>query len=341
MERRRNGRTGERTLSLYELDLDLSLTRDDFEAARARVAPHTYHTPLLTSRSLSEATGFDMRLKAEIFQRGGSYKVRGPTNLIGQLTDEEKARGVICSSAGNHSQGVAIAARQHGVKAVVCMAENATPSKIAATEGYGAEVILHGTIWDEANEKALELVEERGLTYIHPFDDPRLIAGQGTVGLEIMEDFPDVDVIVVPIGGGGLISGVSMAAKSINPDVRIIGVESSGAPAMKLSVEAGHQVTLDEVDSVIDGLRVKRIGYNTRSVAARFVDEIVTLPDQQIFEALLWLMERAKLVAEGAAAAPVGALLQGLVKAPAGTKVVAVLSGGNLDTEQLRGLSWN
>jgi threonine dehydratase len=328
-------------LSLYELDLDLSLTRDDFEAARARVAPHTYHTPLLTSRSLSEATGFDMRLKAEIFQRGGSYKVRGPTNLIGQLTDEEKARGVICSSAGNHSQGVAIAARQHGVKAVVCMAENATPSKIAATEGYGAEVILHGTIWDEANEKALELVEERGLTYIHPFDDPRLIAGQGTVGLEIMEDFPDVDVIVVPIGGGGLISGVSMAAKSINPDVRIIGVESSGAPAMKLSVEAGHQVTLDEVDSVIDGLRVKRIGYNTRSVAARFVDEIVTLPDQQIFEALLWLMERAKLVAEGAAAAPVGALLQGLVKAPAGAKVVAVLSGGNLDTEQLRGLSWN
>jgi threonine dehydratase len=341
MERRRNGRTGERTLSLYELDLDLSLTRDDFEAARARVAPHTYHTPLLTSRSLSEATGFDMRLKAEIFQRGGSYKVRGPTNLIGQLTDEEKARGVICSSAGNHSQGVAIAARQHGVKAVVCMAENATPSKIAATEGYGAEVILHGTIWDEANEKALELVEERGLTYIHPFDDPRLIAGQGTVGLEIMEDFPDVDVIVVPIGGGGLISGVSMAAKSINPDVRIIGVESSGAPAMKLSVEAGHQVTLDEVDCVIDGLRVKRIGYNTRSVAARFVDEIVTLPDQQIFEALLWLMERAKLVAEGAAAAPVGALLQGLVKAPAGAKVVAVLSGGNLDTEQLRGLNWN
>ena len=323
------------------MDLALSLTRDDFEAARARVAPHTYHTPLLTSRSLSEATGFDMRLKAELFQKGGSYKVRGPTNLIGQLTDEEKARGVICSSAGNHSQGVAIAARQHGVKAVVCMAENATPSKIAATEGYGAEVILHGTIWDEANEKALELVEERGLTYIHPFDDPRLIAGQGTVGLEIMEDFPGVDVIVVPIGGGGLISGVSMAAKSINPDVRIIGVESSGAPAMKLSVEAGHQVTLDEVDCVIDGLRVRRIGYNTRSVAARFVDEIVTLPDQQIFEALLWLMERAKLVAEGAAAAPVGALLQGLVKAPAGAKVVAVLSGGNLDTEQLRGLSWN
>jgi threonine dehydratase len=320
---------------------ELTLTREDFEQARARVAPHTYHTPLLTSRSLSEASGFDVRLKAELFQKGGSYKVRGPTNLIGQLTDEEKACGVICSSAGNHSQGVAIAARQYGVQAVVCMAENATPSKIAATEGYGAEVVLHGTIWDEANERALELVEERGLTYVHPFDDPRLIAGQGTVGLEIMEDFPDAEVIVVPIGGGGLISGVSMAAKSINPEIRVIGVESAGAPAMKLSVEAGHRITLDEVDCVIDGLTVKRVGENTRSVVSRFVDEIVTLPDEQIFEAVLWLMARAKLVAEGAAAAPVAALLQGLVKVPAGSKVVAVLSGGNLDVEQLRGRSWN
>ena len=218
---------------IYEIDPELTLTREDFERARERVAPHVYHTPLLTSRSLSEATGFDVRLKAELFQKGGSYKVRGPTNLIGLLTDEERGRGVICSSAGNHSQGVAIAARQYGVRAVVCMAENATPSKIAATEGYGAEVVLHGSIWDEANEKALELMEERGLTYIHPFDDPRLIAGQGTVGLEIMEDLPTAEVIVVPIGGGGLISGISMAVKSINPDVRVIGVESSGAPAMK------------------------------------------------------------------------------------------------------------
>jgi threonine dehydratase len=328
-------------MSLYEIDPDLVLTREDFERARKVVAPHVHHTPMLTSRSLSEATGFDIRLKAELFQKGGAYKVRGPTNLIGQLTAEEKARGVICSSAGNHSQGVAIAARQYGVHAVVCMAENATPSKIAATEGYGAEVILHGQIWDEANEKALELVEERGLTYVHPFDDPRLIAGQGTVGLEIMEDCPDVEVIVVPIGGGGLISGVSMAAKSVNPDVRIIGVESSGAPAMQKSVEAGHLVTLDQVDCIIDGLRVKTVGSNTRSVVSRFVEKVVTLPDEQIFEAVLWLMERAKLVAEGAAAAPVGALLQGLIDAEPGTKVVAVLSGGNLDVEQLRGLRWN
>jgi len=320
---------------------ELTLTREDFEQARARVAPHTYHTPMLTSRSLSEASGFDVRLKAEIFQKGGSYKVRGPTNLIGQLSDDEKARGVICSSAGNHSQGVAIAARQYGVQAVVCMAENATPSKIAATEGYGAEVVLHGSIWDEANEKALELVQERGLTYVHPFDDPRLIAGQGTVGLEIMEDFPDAEVVVVPIGGGGLISGVSMAVKSINPDIRVVGVESSGAPAMKLSVEAGHRITLKQVECAIDGLKVKRVGENTLSVVSRFVDEIVTLPDEQIFEAVPWLMARAKLVAEGAAAAPVAALLQGLVKVPAGAKVVVVLSGGNLDVEQLRGRSWN
>ena len=320
---------------------ELTLTRQDFEQARARVAPHTYHTPMLTSRSLSEATGFEVRLKAELFQKGGSYKVRGPTNLIAQLSDEERSRGVICSSAGNHSQGGAIAARQYGVQAVVCMAENATPSKIAATEGYGAQVVLHGNIWDEANERALELVEERGLTYVHPFDDPRLIAGQGTVGLEIMDDFPGAAIIVVPIGGGGLISGVSMAVKSINPDIRVIGVESSGAPAMKLSVEAGHRITLDEVHCVIAGLTVKRVGENTRSVVSRFVDDIVTLPDEQIFEAVLWLMARAKLVAEGAAAAPVAALLHDLIDAPPGSKVVAVLSGGNLDVEQLRGMRWN
>lgn len=320
---------------------ELTLSWEDFVRARENVAPHVYHTPLLTSRSLSEATGFDVRLKAEVFQKGGAYKVRGPMNKIALLSEEERGRGVICSSAGNHSQGVALAAAHYGVRAVVVMAENATPSKIAATEGYGATVILHGSIWDEANEKALELVAKEGLIYIHPFDDPDLIAGQGTVALEILEDFPEVELVVVPIGGGGLISGVSMALKSKRPDVRVVGVESSGAPAMKRSVEAGHCVTLDEVDCVIDGLRVKRVGEHTRSVVSRFVDEIVTLPDADIFDAVLWLMTRAKLVAEGAAAAPVGALLHGLIDAPPGTKVVSILSGGNLDVEQLRGLSWN
>ena len=322
-------------------DAELTLTGEDFAQARAFVAPYVHKTPLFTSRLLNEATGFDVRLKAELFQRGGSYKIRGPLNQIAHLSEEDRARGVICSSAGNHSQGVALAARQYGIPAVVVMAENATPTKIAATRAYGAEVVLHGTIWDEANEKALELVRERDLTYIHPFDDPQLIAGQGTVGLEIYEDYPDVEVAVVPIGGGGLISGVSMALKSLNPAIRIIGVESSGAPAMKRSVEAGQRVTLDEVNCIIDGLRVKRVGAHTLSVVRRFVDEIVTLPDERIFDAVLWLMSHMKLVAEGAAASTVGALLEGLVRASPDTRVVCVLSGGNLDVEKLRGMDWN
>ena len=221
------------------------------------------------------------------------------------------------------------------------MAENATPSKIAATRGYGAEVVLHGTIWDEANDKAKELVRDRGLTYIHPFDDLELIAGQGTLGLEIIRDWHDVDVVVVPIGGGGLISGVSMALKNIKPSVTVIGVESSGAPGMRDSVKAGAVVTLDRIDCIIDGLRVKRVGETTFEVVRRFVDEIVALPDDQIFDAMIWIMSHAKLVVEGAAAAPVAALLHGLIRAPKGSKVVCVLSGGNVNLDQLKGLRFN
>jgi len=319
----------------------ITLTPDDFRRARAVMGDRVVHTPLLTSRLLSEHTGFDVRLKAELFQKTGSYKIRGPLNKFTFLSDEEKRRGVVCSSAGNHAQGVALAAKLNGLHAVVVMAENATPSKIAATKAYGAEVVLHGTIWDEANDKARQLVEERGLTYIHPFDDPQLIMGQGTVGLEIHQDWPEVDVAIVPIGGGGLISGVSMALKGLNPKIRVIGVESSGAPGMKRSVEAGHVVTLDRVDCVIDGLRVRRVGEVTRSVVSRFVDEIVTLPDEQIFEAVVWTMAHCKLVVEGAAAAPVGALRQGLIKAPAGARVACVLSGGNVNLDQLKGMKWN
>jgi threonine dehydratase len=314
---------------------------DEFDAARARVSAHAYHTPLLTSRLLSERTGFDIRLKAEIFQRTGSYKIRGPLNKLPQLTDDQRRRGVICSSAGNHAQGVALAAKIHGVRAVVVMAENATPSKIAATRAYGAEVVLHGLIWDEANEKMKQLASEQGFTVIHPFDDLQLITGQGTLGLEIHDDFPEVDVVIVPIGGGGLISGVSMALKARNPRIRVIGVESSDGPAMKRSIEAGHVVTLDQIQCIIDGLRVKRVGENNFRIVRDYVDEIVTLPDAEIFEAMLWIMSRAKLVVEGAAAAPVAALLAGLVKAPAGSKVACVLSGGNVNLDQLRGLKWN
>jgi threonine dehydratase len=319
----------------------INLSPQVFQEARARVAPHVYHTPLLTSRLLSEQTGFDIRLKAEIFQRTGSYKIRGPLNKFAHLSEDQRRRGVICSSAGNHAQGVALAAKLNGMRAVVVMAENATPSKIDATRAYGAEVVLHGTIWDEANEKAIQLCEEHGLTYIHPFDDPQLIAGQGTLGLEIYEDFPDADVVVVPIGGGGLISGVAMALKGLNQKIRIIGVESSGAPAMKRSLEQGRLITLETVDCVIDGLKVKRVGEHTFEAVRQFVDEVVTLPDSEIFEALIWVMSHCKLVVEGAAAASVAAVLAGLVKAPVGSKVVCVLSGGNVNLQQLKGLKWN
>jgi threonine dehydratase len=319
----------------------ITISQADFEQARARVSAHAYHTPLLTSRLLNERTGFEVRLKAEMFQRGGSYKIRGPLNKLPQLSEEQKRRGVICSSAGNHAQGVAIAAAIYGIRAVVVMAGNATPSKIAATRGYGAEVVLHGSIWDEANAKMLELSERDGMTVIHPFDDLQLITGQGTLGLEVYDDYPQADIVIVPIGGGGLISGVSTALKGRNPKIRVIGVESSDGPAMKRSVEAGKVVTLDSIDTIIDGLRVKRVGENNFRIVRDYVDEIVTLPDAEIFDAMLWVMSHCKLVVEGAAAAPVGALLHGLIKAPAGSKVVCVLSGGNVNLDQLRGLKWN
>jgi threonine dehydratase len=318
----------------------LNLTLRDYEDARERIAPYIKRTPLLTSRQLSELTGFDVRLKAENFQTVGSYKIRGPLNKFAQMSDEEKRRGVVCSSAGNHAQGVALAARIYGIRAVVCMATNATPAKIAATKGYGAEVVLHGSIWDEANEKAKELVRDEGLTYVHPFDDAQLIAGQGTLGLEIVQDWPAVEAVVVPIGGGGLIAGVSMAVKAFNPKIKVIGVESSDGPAMKASLDAGSLQTID-CRTVIDGLRVRRAGELNFSVVQRYVDEIVTLPDREIFDAMLWVMERCKLVIEGAAAAPVAALMHGMVKMPAGSRVAAVLSGGNVNLDQLRTLTWN
>jgi len=295
----------------------------------------------MTSRLLSRQTGFDVRLKAEMFQRTGSYKIRGPLNKFTFLDERQKAHGVVCSSAGNHAQGVALAAQIHKIHAVVCMAENATPSKVQATVAYGAEVVLQGTIWDEADEVAQRLVKARGMTYVHPFDDPQLVAGQGTLGLEIWDDWPAVDVVVVPIGGGGLISGVALALKQKNPRIKIVGVESSGAPGMKRSVEAGHVVTLDEVDCIIDGLRVRKVGDFNFEVVRQYVDEIVTLPDDEIFKALVWVMHHCKIVVEGAAAAPVAAMLHNLIPAPPGSNVVAVLSGGNVNLDQIKGLRWN
>ena len=302
----------------------LTLGKADFDKAYEHVAPYVHRTPILASRTLSEVVGREVFLKAEMFQKVGSYKVRGPLNVLANMPAERKERGIICSSAGNHAQGVAFAARMHRIPATVVMAENASPGKVQATRDYGAEVILHGRIWDDAYERSLEIQEERGLVYVHPFDDPDLIAGQGTLGLELIEDLSDVDVVVVPIGGGGLISGVSMAVKAVKPGVRIIGVESSGAPAMKLSVEAGRRVRLDEVTCVVDGLVVKMVGENTLSVVSRFVDDIVLVSDEEIFETVVWLMERCKLVTEGAAAAPVCALRHGRVPLAQGAKVAEV-----------------
>jgi len=318
-----------------------AITNRQLDEAWQCVSPHVRRTPILTSRLLDEETGFRVALKAEMFQRTGAYKIRGALNKLRVLSPEQKQRGVICSSAGNHAQGVALAAALSGVRAVVVMAENATPSKIAATQAYGAQVILHGTIWDDANEEALRIVAEQGLAYVHPFDDQDLIAGQATLGREIVEQLRDVEVVLVPIGGGGLISGVAQAVKRISPRARVVGVESSGAPGMRESVRAGRVVTLDAVDCVIDGLRVRRVGELTREMVARWVDDIVTVPDADIFESVVWLMSRQKLVAEGAAAATVAALRSGLVKAAPGARVVCVLSGGNLNLDQLAGLIWN
>lgn len=317
------------------------VTREDLQAAREVVSPHVYHTPLLTSRLLSEETGCQVRLKAESFQRTGSYKIRGALNKLGSLTPKERERGVVCSSAGNHAQGVALAGALFGIRTVVCMAKNATPSKIEATRAYGAEVVLHGSIWDEANERALQFVKEEGLTYVHPFDDPVLIAGQGTMGMEIVEDLPEVDLVLVPIGGGGLISGIASAVKAFKPSARVIGVESSDGAAMKASVDQGHTVRLEEIDTIIDGLRVKKVGEHNLAVVRELVDDIVTIPDEQIFESMLWTMAHTKVVVEGAAAAAVAALRHEAVQPAKGSHVVCVLSGGNVDLTQLQGLRWN
>jgi threonine dehydratase len=315
-------------------------TRDDVARARETLGD-LHRTPTFGSRTLSELTGAQVYLKAELFQRTGSFKVRGVLNKLASLGPAEKAAGVCTWSAGNAAQAVAYAAALEAIPCRVFMWRTANPGKVAATRGYGADVDLDADDAACAYDRIVAYAEETGSTFVHPFDDPVLQAGHGTIALEIEEDVPRVDVVVVPIGGGGLISGVSSALKSIEPGIRVVGVESSGAPAMQRSVVEGRRIELEQVDCAIDGLKVRRVGEHTLEIVSRMVDEIVTLPDETIFEALLWTLSRTKIVVEGAAAAPVAALLNGLVDAPAGSKVVAVLSGGNIDLEQLRGLTWN
>ena len=274
--------------------------------------------------------GVDLYLKTENLQTTGSFKVRGAYYKMSKLSAEEKARGVIACSAGNHAQGVALAAQKSGIKAVICLPSGAPLSKVEATKSYGAEVCLVDGVYDDAYQKALQLRDEKGYAFLHPFNDEDVIAGQGTIALELVEQLPDFDVVLVPIGGGGLISGIAYTLKTLKPDVKIVGVEALGAPSMKNSVEHGEIETLASVSTIADGIAVKQPGDLTYDCCKKYVDEIVTVTEDEISAAILALMERQKLVAEGAGAVSVAAAMFDKVDLQ-GKKAVCVVSGGNID----------
>ncbi|MBS6445258.1 MAG: threonine ammonia-lyase [Ruminococcus sp.] len=272
----------------------------------------------------------EIYLKPENLQVTGSFKVRGACYKISQLSDEEKARGVIACSAGNHAQGVALSATKNGIKSLICLPDGAPISKVEATKNYGADVCLVEGVYDDAYAKALQLRDEKGYTFIHPFDDDNVIAGQGTIGLEIVEDLPDVENVIVPIGGGGLISGVAFAIKSLNPKIKVYGVQASGAPSMFNSIHDNKIECLDNVSTIADGIAVKEPGENTFKYVAKYVDDIVTVTDDEISTAILTLIEQHKLIAEGAGAVSVAAAL--FNKLPIkNQKTVCLVSGGNID----------
>lgn len=289
--------------------------------------------------------GCDIYIKPENLQVTGSFKVRGSSYMISQLSEEEKKRGVIACSAGNHAQGVALAAQRMGIKSTICLPKGAPISKVEATRSYGAEICLVPGVYDDAYRKAMELTEERNQTFVHPFDNIQVIAGQGTIGLEILNDLPDTDVIIVPIGGGGLISGIAYAAKSINPKIKIVGVQATGAPSMVQSIADGAIECLDSVSTIADGIAVKKPGENTFEIVKNYVDELVTVTEDEICAAILYLLERHKLIAEGAGAVSVAAAMFCNLDLQ-GKKTVCVVSGGNVDVTSLnriinRGLQKN
>lgn len=269
-------------------------------------------------------------LKTENLQVTGSFKVRGAYYKISKLTDEEKQRGVIACSAGNHAQGVALAATKNNIKSLICLPDGAPISKVEATKHYGAEVCLVEGVYDDAYQKALELQQEMGYTFIHPFDDENVIAGQGTIGLELLDQLPDMDAVIVPIGGGGLISGIAFAIKSLNPNIKVYGVQASGAPSMLNSIADKQIERLNEVSTIADGIAVKEPGQHTFEICGQYVDEIATVTDDEISTAILTLIEQQKLITEGAGAVSVAAAL--FNKFPIkDKKVVCLLSGGNID----------
>ncbi len=304
------------------------------EAARI-IAPQVHRTPLFRCAGLGRLTGFEVYLKAENWQKTGSFKPRGALNRIAHLTEAERRHGVLAASAGNHAQGLAYAAAASRIPVRIVMPATAPTAKIEATRAMGAEVILHGEIFDDALERSLELERETGMTFVHPAIDPFVVSGAGTVGLEICEDRPDLDAVVVPVGGGGLICGIGTAVRALAPKARIFGVNPAGAPAMARSFREGKVVRLASAASIADGMAGRAGTAETLAVMTGLVEDLVTVEDRSILEAILLLLTRAKLLTEGAGAGPLAALLEKKIPLPAGSKVVLVLSGGNLDLVRL------
>lgn len=300
--------------------------------AQRVLKPVINRTPVIQTKGI--VPGCDFYLKADCLQKTGAFKLRGAYYKLSTLTDEEKARGVIACSAGNHAQGVAFAARDMGIPATICIPAGAPLSKIETTRSYGANVVLVPGVYDDAHAEAVRLRDEQGLTFIHPFDDERVMAGQGTIGLEIAEQLPDVDAVLVPIGGGGLIAGVASALRQLKPACRIIGVQAAGAASMADSLRAGHILTLPEVHTVADGIQVKTPGEKTFAICREAVDEVVTVGEAEIASAILTVLERQKLMVEGAGAVGVAAAMYGELDLR-GKTVCALLSGGNLDVTML------
>ena len=304
-------------------------------AARDRIADVARVTPVRYSHTFSERTGASVSLKLENVQRTGAFKIRGALNRIATLSDAEQAAGVVTASAGNHAQGVALAATRAGVDATIVMPEHAPISKVKATRGYGARVVLDGADYAEAQARAHEIEREAGRTYVHAFDDEMVMAGQGTIGLEILEQQPDVETVVVPIGGGGLISGIATAITSQQPDVRVIGVQAEGASSVIDSLEAGEIRSRDSVDTVADGIATRSVGEEPFEIIQERVDEVVTVSDEEIALALTLLLERSKTVVEGAGAVALSALLEGRFAYEEDEVIVPALCGGNIDMNVL------
>lgn len=300
----------------------------EFMEARERLGTVIEKTKLIHSTVFSEESGNDIYIKPENLQKTGSFKIRGAYNRIAKLTEDEKNRGVIAASAGNHAQGVAFGAQKLGIKATIVMPKHTPLIKVEATRKYGAEVILHGDVYDDAYNHAKKLQIEYGYTFVHPFDDEDVIEGQGTIALEVLEELPDAEIILVPIGGGGLISGVAAAAKMKNPQIKIIGVEPEGAASAVAALKNNEVVELSEAITIADGTAVKRIGDTTFDYIKKYVDEIVTVSDYELMEAFLLLVEKHKIVAENSGILSIAGLKKLNVK---GKKIISILSGGNID----------